>query len=111
MRQTRSALVGAVLALVAMLGLCALSGWHNAVLHDDGPVHLVSVDHDHGSSKQVDPDAPIHVLAHATGQWIGFAGSFATPAPFAIAAQVWPIGRYGLRGGVDPSELLRPPRG
>lgn len=111
MRRSRSALVGAVLALVAMLGIFALSGWHNAVIHDDDPVHFVSVQHDHGSSRQADPDGPIHVLAHATSQWIGFAGTFVTPVPLAVVAQAWPIGDYVLRGGIEPSELLRPPRG
>ncbi|WP_343526197.1 hypothetical protein [Sphingomonas sp.] len=109
--QTRSTLLGAVLALVAMLGLVALSGWHSAVVHDDDPVHVASVEHVHGSSQQADPDGPIHVLAHAMGQWIALAGPSATPMRFALVNRVWPIALYDLRAGIDPSELLRPPRG
>ena len=101
----------AAFALVAVLGLFALSGWHNAIVHDDDPIHVVSVEHDHGSSNQTDPDGPIHVLAHATGQWIGIAAPFHAPAALAIADRVWPSGDYCLRGGIEPSELLRPPRG
>jgi hypothetical protein len=110
-RCSRSTLFGAWLSLVAVLGLFALSSWHNAVVHDDDPIHVVSVEHDHGLSKQTDPDRPIHVLAHATGQWIGFAVPFHTHAIFASADRVWAGSVYNLRGGIEPSELLRPPRG
>ncbi|WP_454280350.1 hypothetical protein [Sphingomonas sp. Marseille-Q8236] len=94
-----------------MIGLVALSSWHSAVVHDDNPVHVASVEHVHGSSNQVDPDGPIHVLAHATGQWLALADIFATPAQFAPVTQVWPIEVYDLQAGIDPSEPLRPPRG
>ncbi|MHA0337297.1 hypothetical protein [Sphingomonas aquatilis] len=111
MRQTRSALLGAVLALVAMLGLVMLSSWHNAMVHDDDPVHLVSVEHDHGSSNQADPDGPIHVLAHATGQWIPFADVVPSSVQATTATRTWLAGIYHLRGSIEPSGLLRPPRG
>lgn len=111
MRRSQSALFGAWLALVAVMGLFVLSGWHNAVVHDDDPIHVVSVEHDHGSSRQTDPDGPIHVLAHATGQWISFAAPFQAPTLFAVADRVWSSGVYRLKGGIEPSELLRPPRG
>ena len=75
-RRSRSAMFGAVLAFLALFGLFAVSGWHNAMVHDDDPIHAVSIEHSHGSSSQTDPDAPVHVLAHATGQWIGFADPF-----------------------------------
>lgn len=110
-RATRSALLGAVLALVAMLGVVALSSWHNAIVHHDDPVHLLSIEHDHGPSNPADPDGPVHVLAHVTGQWVATADAVTAPVLFTVAAQVWPVGDYRLRSGIKPSELLRPPRG
>jgi hypothetical protein len=110
-RRPRFSRLGALLALVAMLGFFALSSWHNAIVHDDDPVHLVSVEHDHGSSAQTDPDAPIHVLAHATGQWIDIAGPISKPLMFTAAPRLWSIGVFHLRGAIEPAGLLRPPRG
>ena len=46
MRRSSSALFGAVLALVAMLGLVAASSWHSAMVHDHVPVQVAAVDHD-----------------------------------------------------------------
>ncbi len=103
-------LLGAVLALAAMLGLIALSGWHGAIVHDDDPIHAVSIRHSHDAPEKADPDAPIHVLAHATGHWIAAAEAFTSPRAILVADRGWAIGIASLRGGIDPSELLRPPR-
>lgn len=110
-RRSRSALLGAVLALVAMLGLIGASGWHNALVHDDDAVHAVSVEHSHAGSNQTDPDAPIHALAHVAGQWISLDATVPTTRPILASDQTWPTGLPGLRGGIGPSELLRPPQG
>lgn len=110
-RRSRSALLGAVLALVAMLGLIGASGWHNAIVHDDDAVHAVSVEHSHGGSNRTDPDAPIHALAHVAGQWIAFDAAVPTTRPILVADRTWQTGTAGLRGGIEPSELLRPPQG
>jgi len=103
--------LGAVLALVAMLGLIGVSGWHNAVIHDDAPIHVSSVEHGHSSSNQADPDAPIHVLAHATVHWVASVSSLSATPMFAVIAPNWPNGDYRLGLGIDPTGLLRPPRG
>lgn len=110
-RRSRSALLGAVLALVAMLGMIGASGWHGAVVHDDDPLHAVSVETSHSGSSQTDPDAPIHALAHAAGQWVAFDAVVPTTRPILVVDRTWPTDIAGLRDGIGPSELLRPPQG
>ena len=108
-RHSRSAVLGAPLALLAVFGLIGLSGWHDAVVHDEDPVHVVSVVHNHAGSKS-DPDAPIHLLAHSIGQWVDYGGAIPTPHLIPIADRRWAIANYDLPGGLDPAALLRPPR-
>lgn len=110
-RRSRSALLGAVLALVAMLALIGLSGWHSAVVHDDYPVQSVSIEHSLSGSSQTDPDAPIHALAHVAAQWIPFDAAVPPMRPILAVDRTWPTGITGLRGGIAPSGLLRPPQG
>ncbi|WP_341504523.1 hypothetical protein [Sphingomonas sp. 2378] len=108
-RYARSAFLSATLALLAVLGLIGLSGWHDAMVHDDDPVHAVSVLHSHAASHS-DPDAPIHVLAHAVSQWVVYAGVTA-PAPLiGMSVTRWTIAIDDLPGGITPAALLRPPR-
>lgn len=102
-------MLGAVLAFVALFGLFAIAGWHNSVVHDDD-VQIVAVDHGHTPSKEIDHDAPIHLLAHATGQWIGFADPIVPVAPMVTNLRVWAADIAPWRHGITPTELLRPPR-
>jgi hypothetical protein len=122
MRRSSSALLGAVLALVAMLGLVAASGWHSAMIHDHVPVPVAAVDHDHDHSvavehddhapaKQTGGDGPVHVLAHAAGHWVAFDGPTTAAMPALVAARAWSILTTSLASSIDPSKLLRPPRG
>ncbi|GAM01533.1 hypothetical protein [Sphingomonas parapaucimobilis] len=108
-RHARSVFLNAALALLAVLGVIGLSGWHDAMVHDEDPVHAASVLHGHTASPS-DPDAPIHTLAHAIGQWIVH-GGVATPLHLIrIVAPNWAIASDDLPGGTDPAALLRPPR-
>jgi hypothetical protein len=109
--RSRSALLGAVLALVAMLGFAMLSGWHSATIHDDDPVHMTSAEHTHEHADHDDPDGPIHLAAHASGQAFALAGQAVGPVSSAPIENAWFSFESPLRGGIDPSELLRPPRG
>ncbi|MCP8892300.1 hypothetical protein [Sphingomonas faeni] len=112
-RRSQSAFFGAILAMIAMFGLATLSGWHSATVHDHDPHHAASIEHDHdyGRSKMGDLDAPLHLLAHAAGQWVAPAGPFAAPIVSFIAGNAWPVVDAILSAGIDPSELLRPPQG
>lgn len=124
-RRSPSAILGAVLALVAMLGLVAVSGWHSAMVHDHNVVQVAAVDydHDHGvdqtvaavhddhaPAKQGDSEGPVHLLAHAAGHWVAVDGPVPGPVPALVAARAWSILTASLIGGIDPSEFLRPPR-
>ncbi|MCE3519049.1 hypothetical protein LXJ58_30325, partial [Escherichia coli] len=42
MRRSSSAILGVVLALVAMLGLVVVSGWHSAMIHDHSVVQVAA---------------------------------------------------------------------
>lgn len=122
MRRSSSALFGAVLALVAMLGLVAASGWHSAMVHDHVPRQVGAVDHDqahpvaaehddHAPAKQTGGDGPVHLLAHVAGHWVAFDAPATAPLPTIAAARAWSILTASLPGGIGPSKLLRPPRG
>ncbi len=110
-RRSRLTLLGAALALIAMIGLSALSGWHSAFVHDHAPAHASSVEHSHGTSGRTDPDGPIHVMAHATGQWLAPAGQPLVPVLMPVARAAWTIAASAIATNFAPSELLRPPRG
>lgn len=116
-RRPRSVLLGAVLALAAMLGFAALSGWHSAAIHNDDPGHVTSLEHSHEQADHDkhedhdDPDGPIHLAAHANGQGLALAGQAVAPFSSAPIENAWLSFDSPLKGGIDPSELLRPPRG
>lgn len=109
-RRSWFALLGAMLAIMAMLGLTALSTWHSAVVHDGDPIHAASIGRINGQ-QQPDPDGPIHVAAHATGQWLALAEQSA-PSVFPMVSELtWAVCDVPFLNGREPAELLRPPRG
>ncbi len=110
MRRPRSAFTGVILVVIALFGIIAVSGWHSAIVHDDDAIHASSVKHDHAPSDQGDPDAPIHILAHAMGQWVSITGPLALPIATAMVDRNWSPLAQAFRNGVDPAALLRPPR-
>lgn len=109
-RRPRTALMGALLAFLAVLGMAALSTWHGAAFHDDDPVHAVSVAHAHGEDLSADPDAAIHVAAHMVGQGVDLpATGVATLLAF-TGDELWLRGGAVLPRAPGPPSLLRPPR-
>jgi hypothetical protein len=110
-RRSRSALLGAVLALIAMLGFASLLGWHSATIHDDDPIHATSIEHSHEHADHGDADGPIHVTAHATGQGLALPAEAATLFSPALTENAWMSFDPPGQRGINPSELLRPPRG
>lgn len=109
-RRSRLALFGALLAFAAMLGTSALSVWHSAMATDTDPVHAVSFDHVHIAAGDTDPDGPLHLVAHATGQFLSIASEPARSVLAGRMARVWTRLTVAFRNGSDPSGLLRPPR-
>ncbi|NJR78755.1 hypothetical protein [Sphingomonas corticis] len=108
-RRSRSTLLGALLALLAVFAMNGVSGWHGATFHDDDPAHVESVEHTHGGA-QTDPDSPVHLAAHTAGQWL--VEPARTLAPVLLSTSRTPVSIVdaALLVGVGPSTLLRPPR-
>ncbi|PJG45757.1 hypothetical protein CAF53_24010 [Sphingobium sp. LB126] len=109
-RGSRFRLLGAILALLAILGLTALSTWHSAVVHDADPIHAASIGHVDGQ-QQPDPDGPVHVAAHATSQWLALGEQSAPPIFPTVLELTWAVFDVPFLTGRGPAELLRPPRG
>lgn len=109
-RRSHFALFGALLAFAAILGISALSVWHSAMVNDADPIHAVSVGHIDGAPSKTDPDGPLHVLAHATGQFLSIDSQPATSVFAALVERVWTPLTAFFRDGSDPSGLLRPPQ-
>ncbi len=109
-RQSRSALLGGMLALLALFGLAILSGWHSAAFGDHAPAHAASLEHSHDRSGQDDSSSPIHLAAHSSGQWLAASGHMFFPTTPVSIARAWTTIPSVPGGGFDPSSLLRPPR-
>jgi hypothetical protein len=109
-RRPYFALLGALLAFMALLGISSLSVWHNAMVNDADPIHAVSVGHIESAESNSDPDGPLHVAAHATGQFLSI--DIQSPATIfaAQAERVWTSFTSLFRDGSAQSGLLRPPR-
>lgn len=108
-RRLRAALFGAVLSLLAVLSINLLTAWHSSI-GDTGSVHADAVQHVGKNVGQTDPDDPIHVAAHAAGQWliapISAAGSILVTA----VEVLWRTYDAELAPGRDPPAILEPPR-
>lgn len=109
-RRRRTALMGALLAFLAVLGMTALSTWHNGTIHDEDPVHTVSVTHAHGDEGSTDPDGAIHVAAHMVGQGVDLPATGVAALYAATGDELWLRGGTVLPKALGPPSLLRPPR-
>ena len=108
-RRPRSALLGVLLALLAVVAMSGVSGWHGATFHHDDPAHVEAVEHTHGAT-QTDPDSPVHLAAHAAGQWLIESERVLAPVLTAVSRTPAKITDAAFLVGVAPSTLLRPPR-
>lgn len=113
MRKSHSAFFGAMLCVIAMFGVIALSGWHSAFVHVHAPVGVAAIDQDHGhhAPKTVDEDSPTHALAHATSQWVAQEQAVASVASIVSPSRDWAFSNAVILGKIDPFGILRPPRG
>ncbi|KQN94339.1 hypothetical protein ASE95_05775 [Sphingomonas sp. Leaf231] len=106
-RRVSASVIGALFALIAVLGLIALSTWHGSIVHDDASLHMVQV-HDAGFDD--DADSLIHVAAHSAGHGLAMPSS-TTPLPrLTSGGQRWPECLTAMLSGLDPGSILRPPR-
>lgn len=106
-----SFLVGALLALLAMVNVLGLSSWHSAMLdHDDNRVVSVMVQQQDGGKSL--PNVDLHMAAHSvTNGFADIAPIASTAVPTVVTIGVWFISRDYIVRGLPPEALLRPPRG
>lgn len=104
------ALLGALLAFAAMLGIASLSVWHSTMVNDADPIHAVSIGHVDGAASKSDPDGPLHVAAHATGQFLSINIQSATTVLASLTERVWTPFASPFRSGSTQFGLLRPPK-
>lgn len=109
-RRPYFALIGALLAFAAMLGMASLSVWHSTMVNDADPIHAVSIGHIDSAASKTDPDGPLHVAAHATGQFLSIDPLSATTVFEGLAERLWTPFTSLFRDGSAQSGLLRPPR-
>jgi len=108
--------MGAVLALVAICGLTAVTTLHDASVHDEVAVQLsvrdviqVNTPHDYGRSL-ADMDNSVHLAAHAAGHWMSAEPQDERlPSLAAGGARFAVVAVPALVGSVLFS-LLRPPK-
>jgi hypothetical protein len=109
-RHRLAPLMGALLALLAVLGMIALSAWHGSNVHDDDASHVASVQHVHDAVLDDDADSPIHVAAHSAGHGLAVPSSAAPLPRLTLHGQGWPELSAVVLSGLDPGSILRPPR-
>ena len=110
-RRSRSMLLGAMLALSAMLAFSTFASWHSVTIHDDRPeAGQIGIFHGHDQPQPGDVDTPMHIAAHGTGQWMPVAFDAAVPAIVTAVRTAWLLPGDLLLSGRAPPALLRPPR-
>lgn len=109
-RRPPARLLATLMAFMAIAGMFAVSTWHTAHIHDDDPMHLVSTNHVQPDSQGADPEAAVHVAAHAVGQGLAAPVVVAVALTFQFTRQRWTAAIAALRPGSEPASLLRPPR-
>jgi hypothetical protein len=109
-RRSRFVILAAALSVVALFGFVVVSSWHSAVVHDDAvSVAMASAAHD-SHDNSADPDAPIHVAAHAAAQGMVVAPETVAPKLVYIDAIRWPTADDRGIAGSRADRLMRPPR-
>lgn len=108
--RSRLAILGALLALLAVLGMSALSTWHSADFHDHDPARVASTAQAHDDDSPTDPDHAIHAAAHLVGHGVALPMEVTSLAHSGSTDPRWIVDRAGLLPGLDPASLLRPPR-
>jgi hypothetical protein len=109
----RSSLRAAWLALIAVVGIAMLSGWHAASFHDDAhPGHAVSLHDAHGENEtpKSDGHSAVHIAAHAIGQGFDLPVDVSAPPLLVATARIWLANAIPERTAFEPSSLLRPPQ-
>ena len=111
--RSRTALLGVVLALLAVFGTSLLCTWHCATFHDEDAAAIVGLVQVGGTNDAYDrglPGSPVHVAAHVACQGYVAPAVIAGRAITRVVARIWPAERRAFADGIDTVALLRPPR-
>jgi len=115
--RARVFVLGALLALIALLGMSTLSTWHGATIHSDDHSAAVSLPHAHGPAPgaedahgTADPDDLIHVVAHVVVHGLALPSIISAELRDASIESSWSRISDNVMAGLEPASLLRPPR-
>lgn len=116
-RVPRLALVAAMLALLAMVSMSAVAGWHSSTFHDD--VELtdgMSHEHHHDGvpshgEQNSGIDKLVHVAAHCLGQGVELPCQATVGVEQPREPATWSMELAAGLAKHEPRSLLRPPRG
>tara|TARA_R110000868_G_scaffold31382_1_gene115177 strand:+ start:1832 stop:2245 length:414 start_codon:yes stop_codon:yes gene_type:complete len=101
-------------AILALFGMLALATWHDAKPHVHDAGYVVSVNGDHPEQAPAEkPDTAdlMHLVAHAVLQTIDVPAPLVVAALMKPAAEIWTLASAKAAHSLDPSAILRPPRG
>lgn len=107
----RYLIVGALLAMLAMLNVLGLNAWHSSMAgHDETRIESALVQHDDDSPSmpEVDLHKATHTVIHGLADIVPSTGMTATF--FAVSGD-WFVSKDFVISGLLPEVLLRPPRG
>lgn len=109
-RGLRAPLFGALLALLAIVNIIGVSGWHSAMaMHDDAVVAADIVQHSDDDPSL--PEIDLHKVSHGMIQGLAdIAPRLGIASFFAPMGLGWFLGSDTSLPAAAPEGLLRPPR-
>lgn len=102
--------MGALLALLALLGMNTLSTWHGSTFHSEEPAEATSPQAHHAGHGTVDSDNTVHIAAHVLAQGMALPSTMDAAVYIATVDTGWLTDRPDFVAGLHPTSLLRPPR-
>ncbi len=103
----------ALLALLALVGMLALSYWHDAMphVHDmDQVVHIDAAQHVHAPDTAPDNDDMMHIAAHVVLQTIAIPASPVLADFIVPRLAMWSVAPPETGRTASPLSILRPPQ-
>lgn len=107
---------GSMLALLALLLITFVTGWHAAHVHVHDTHHeaaVAGIDNDHVGAlpdQDDEPDGLFHSVAHAVLQGLDVPAAWPVAVATVEPVLVWEVVRQAREPSHAPGSLLRPPR-
>lgn len=109
-RSRRSIILGAFLALLAMINVTGMSIWHTSKAdHNDAKVASALLHNNNGERPSSDID--LHEAAHSVIQGLADIAQGSDLAAMPYIPVKWLLAEDCMQRGLPPEALLRPPRG